>query len=60
MAALTENVPVAARPVDARKPENDPFRQWDRLTHALGVTMPRRSAQIQELVNALPAKLKVT
>ncbi len=59
MATLTENVPAAARPVDARKPENDPFRQWDRLTHALGVTSPRRSATIQALAEALPAKLKV-
>jgi len=57
--ALTEPVPASARPVDARLPENDPFRKWDRVTHARAVLRPQRMARIQALRESLPGRLRV-
>ena len=58
MAALTEAVPASARPIDARKPENDPFRQWDVLTHQLGVVAPRKTERIKAIREAMLPALK--
>lgn len=57
--ALTETVPTAARPVDARKPEYDPFLQWHRAMHARAVLRPLRLEQIRLRREALPKRLKV-
>jgi len=57
--ALTEPVPVAARPVDARDPANDPFRQWDAVTHQLGVVAPRKTERIRQIREAMLPAIKV-
>ena len=59
MASLTENVPAAARPQDARKPEFDPFLQWHKAMHARAVLRPLRMERIRALREALPGRLRV-
>jgi hypothetical protein len=57
--ALTEAVPAAARPADARKPEFDPFLQWHKAMHVRAVMRPLRMEKIRALREALPRRLKV-
>lgn len=57
--ALTESIPTAARPVDARKPEFDPFYHWHRAMHARAVLRPLRMEQIRAMRESLPKRLKV-
>lgn len=57
--ALTQPVPSASRPQDARKPEFDPFLHWHRAMHARAVLRPLRLAQVQALRDNLPKRLKV-
>ncbi len=57
--ALTEPVPSSARPADARLPEYDPFRAWDKAMNARAVLRPLRLARVQALREALPKRLKV-
>lgn len=57
--ALTEVVPQASRPVDARKPEFDPFYQWHRAMHARAVLRVQRMDNIRAMREMLPKRLKV-
>lgn len=57
--ALTQNVPAAARPADARQPGYDPSYQWDRFTHKRAVLRVQRMEQIRAMREALPRRLRV-